>query len=110
MEGDYNDPTDSILDRQFYTYHIGGFGGFSSPTINNIKNVAMNFGTARAEVRQSKGIAGPNVHMYVDAGKVISNSTQINLNEHSFVMFDPFSTSIANNYAGMFSVNHVHND
>ena len=110
MEGNYNDPNDTVLTRQDYLYHIGGFGGFSSPTINNIKNINMSFGTDRAEVRQSKGIAGPNVHMYVDAGKVLSNGTNVNFNENPMVMFAPYSTSIANNYAGMFSVNHVHND
>jgi hypothetical protein len=48
--------------------------------------------------------------MYVDAGKVLSNTTNVNFNVNPMVMFAPYSTSIADNYAGMFSVNHVHND
>lgn len=109
MEGKYDDPTDTISTLKDLTYHIGGFGGFQSPTINNIKNVSINFGDDLAEVREAHGSDGPNVHMYVDASKVISGSTNVNFSTNGFVMFSPYSVNIANNYVNMFSMGHVHN-
>lgn len=109
MEGSFNDPNDTVAANQEYTYHIGGFGGYSSPTINNIKNVSLLFGSTQAQVREEHGAEGPNVHMFVDAAKVISGSTNVNFSENPMVMFSPYSVNIANNYAGMFSVDHVHN-
>jgi hypothetical protein len=109
MEGEFDDLVDSIFTRTPYTYHIGGFGGYSSPTINNIKTVSLAFGTEKAEVRESHGADGPMIHLTVDAGKLVDGSTKVNFNQHSFVMFAPYSVNIANNYAGMFTVDEVHN-
>ncbi len=109
MEGEFDDPADSILTRTPYTYHIGGFGGFSSPTINNIKTVSLAFGAENAEVRESHGADGPMIHLTIDAGKLVDGSTKVDFNQHSFVMFAPYSVNIANNYAGMFTVDDVHN-
>lgn len=99
----------SFLDTGLYLYHIGGYGGYSSATINNIKTVSLNFPDEKAEVRAAHGDEGPMVHMFVDATKVISGTTNINFSTNSVVMFSPFSTNIANNYASMFSVDHIHN-
>ncbi len=111
MEGQYNDPTDTVVAMSPFTYHIGGYGGYdpASPTINNIKTITLGFGDDKAEVREAHGDEGPQVHMYVDAGKVLQGSTNINFSTNSMVMFSPFSVNIANNYASMFSVGHVHN-
>ncbi len=109
MEGTYDDPNDSVFTRSPFTYHIGGFGGYNSPTINNIKNVSLAFGTESAQVREAYGDEGAMVHLNVDASKVIDGSTKVDFNTHSFVMFTPYSINIANNYAAMFSVDHVHN-
>lgn len=109
MEGKYNDPTDTVVEMSPFTYHIGGFGGYTTPTINNIKTTTLNFGDENAEVRAAHGSEGPQVHMYVDAGKVLQGGTNIDFKDKSMVMFDVYSVNIANNYAGMFSVGHVHN-
>lgn len=109
MEGTYDDPNDSVFTRSPLTYHIGGFGGYSSPTINNIKNVSLAFGTESAQVREAYGEDGAMVHLNVDASKVIDGSTKVDFNTHSFVMFTPYSINIANNYASMFSIDHIHN-
>lgn len=110
LEGTYDDPADSILTRSPLTYHIGGFGGISpNLTINNIKNVSINFSTENAEVREAYANDGSMVHLNVDASKVIDGSTKVDFNTHSFVMFTPFSVNIANNYANMFTLDQVHN-
>lgn len=106
MEGTYNDPTDTVADSQTYMYHIGGFG----PAINNIKNTEINFNGLEASVRQSKGSAAPEIHIYVDASKVITGPTNVNFVTNPIVMFATFSIDIANNYANMFSLAHIHND
>jgi hypothetical protein len=109
MEGTYDDPNDSVFTRSPLTYHIGGYGGYTSPTINNIKNVSLAFGSESAQVRAAYGDDGVMVHLNVDASKVIDGSTKIDFNTHSFVMFTPYSVNIANNYASMFSIDHIHN-
>ncbi len=110
MEGSYDDPNDSVLTRSPLTYHIGGFGGISpNNTINNIKNISLAFGTENAEVREAYGDEGAMIHLNVDASKVVDGSTKVNFNTNSFVMFTPYSINIANNYAAMFSIDHIHN-
>ncbi len=109
MEGSFDDPTDSILTGTPYIFHIGGFGGYSSPTLNNIKTVSLAFGAENAEVREEHGTDGPMVHLYVDAGKLVDGATKVDYKLNSVVMFSPYSVNIANNYAGMFTVDHVHN-
>lgn len=106
MEGTFNDPTDTVANDQMYMYHIGGFG----PTINNIKKAEINFNDLQATVRQSKGSAAPEVHVYVDASKVITGTTNVNFTTNAVVMFAPFSINIANNYMNMFSLAHIHDE
>jgi hypothetical protein len=41
---------------------------------------------------------------------VLDGTTAISIADNPMVMFAPFSVNIANNYAGMFSIDHIHND
>lgn len=93
------------LGNMFF-YHIGGFGGYSSRTINNIKTVTLDFPTA-ATVRTD---IKPDVHMLVDILKIFEGTSNLKINEDAGVMFGPRSVDIANNYAKMFMVHHIHND
>lgn len=90
-----------------FMYHIGGFGGYSSATINNIKYVTLDL-TARGvpQVKQGKET---NVHLMVDVLKMFNGSSAFNIADHSMVMFDPFSTTIANNFTSMFRHDHTEN-
>lgn len=90
-----------------FRYHIGGFGGYESPTINNIKTVTLNLGTKVAQVRQNQT---PLLHITVDLLKVFEGVHQVRIAENSTVMFNPFSTKIADNYVNMFMFHHLHND
>lgn len=105
MEGNY----DSASVQRPYKYHIGGFGGYSSVTINNIKTATLSFGSKNAEVRKAK-TAGPEVHFYVDALKVLNGTTNVDFMTNPVVMFSPYSVNISKNYEGMITVDHVHND
>ena len=50
------------------------------------------------------------MHLFADAAKVLDGKTPFSIAENPMVMFAPFSVTIANNYAGMFSIDHIHND
>lgn len=102
-------PLDTAANANVLFYHIGGFGGYSSQTINNIKSVSLSFGDDKAMVRESKSVA-PEVHLAVDVLKIVNGTTNVDFSTHPIVMFNSFSTNIAANYSNMFSVEHVHND
>ena len=96
-------------DKKF-RYHIGGFGGFSTPMFNNIKQISLTApGTSVAEVRKGKAEA-PHIHIMADASKVMNGPMNISIATNTTVMVSPFSVNIANNYVSMFSIDHIHND
>lgn len=99
-------PQDSA-GNQKYRYHIGGFGGYDAPTINNIKTIKLDLSTnGMPQVRA--GVA-PNVHLMVDIRKVFYGNNTLNLSTINNVMFSPISVDIANNYAEMFRHDHTEN-
>lgn len=106
MEGKFVDTT---AVPQMFLYHIGGYGGMNTPMMNNIKNFTLNFGSDKAEVRAAHGDEGPQVHLYVDASKMINGPTNIDFKTYPMVMLTPFAVNIANNYSYMITVDHVHN-
>lgn len=90
-----------------FQYHIGGFGGMTSSTINNIKTVTLDFpvgSTARVRVGKT-----PEIHVLADVLKVLNGSTNVSIGAAPVVMFTAASVNVANNYKNMFSVDHVHN-
>ncbi|QQS29639.1 MAG: hypothetical protein IPM47_01415 [Sphingobacteriales bacterium] len=100
-------PQVTEADGAFF-YHIGGYGGYSSPTINNLKNIAL---TAHND--EKAGVSKdshPEVHIYADVLEVFTSPNNLSVAESPMIMFSPESTSVADNYADMFSVNHIHND
>lgn len=95
---------DTLGNRRF-RYHIGGFGGFSSRTINNIKTVRLSLGSAGVEV---KGRQTLEAMIDVDVMKIFNGPTNISVAERPTVMFNPFSVNVANNYVNMFKLEHAH--
>ncbi len=88
-------------------YHIGGFGGYSSPTINNIKTIQLDLKTAgTAKVSATKRT---NIHLLVDIAKMFTGTKDISIAANSTVMFGAVSTDIANNYTSMFRHDHTEN-
>ncbi len=99
----------SSADKRF-RYHIGGFGGYSSATINNIKKTQLTAGGVDvAKVRKNKAVA-PVIHIMTDASRILNGSTNVSIAANTTVMFNPYSVNIANNYTSMFTIDHIHND
>lgn len=87
-----------------YYYHIGGFGGRTTQTLNNLKTIKLNFPGQRAIVTTS---IVSNVHIQADILKIFNGPTRLSIKENPGVMFTEFSKQIADNYAGMFSVKEI---
>jgi hypothetical protein len=100
-------PADPAGNRNFY-FHIGGFGGYSSKTINNLrtKTLVMSNGD-KATVR---GNITPEIHVLTDVLKVMNGNTKVSLAANAVTMFNDFSAKIAANYTDAFSYDHVHNE
>lgn len=92
-------------ENKFY-YHIGGYGGYDSPTLNNIRDVTVSMGSARAEVRPNKT---PQVHIHADVQEFFKSPNPFRIADYSLVMFSEFSKKISENYVNMFKYDHVHN-
>jgi hypothetical protein len=88
-----------------YKLHIGGFGGMSAKTANNLRTVTLAFGTDVAKVR--KNIA-PEIHLGIDVQKVFG--TNIKIAEKNEIMNPTLGIPVADNYKNMFAVEHIHND
>lgn len=99
-------PVDGSGQRKF-RYHIGGFGGYDAPTVNNIKTVTLDL-SARGVAQVRKGKTS-NIHLMVDIDKVLSGSTTVSIAANPTVMFGDYSKTIANNYAQMFRHDHTEN-
>ncbi len=99
-------PYDSMMQMAMMYYHVGGYGGMSSATINNIRTTTLTTSTA-IQVRAGKH---PKAYVYADVDAVFNNPVQITIAADPGHMFDQFSTTISANYADMFSINRVSND
>lgn len=93
--------------RRKFRYHIGGFGGYSAPTINNIKSVTIDL--TKAGVAKVRAGREANVHLMVDILKMFNGATNVSIAKYPTVMFSDFSTKIAANYAQMFYHDHTEN-
>lgn len=99
-------PDASSADKKI-RYHIGGFGGYSAPGINNIKTVTIDLRAAGiAKVRKDRN---SNIHLFADIMKVFNGTTNVNFATNPTVMSGSFSTVVANNYVNMFSHDHTEN-
>jgi len=105
IEGDSPQAPEGPDGKRRFRYHVGGFGGFSSPTINNIKIKDLSFDGKVAKVRRDHT---PDIHIEVDLLKIFNGDTNISIAANPTVHFAPFSVNIANNYVHMFKVKDVH--
>lgn len=99
-------PVDPSGHRKF-RYHIGGFGGYSAPTINNIKKITIDL-SASGIARPRKG-RNANIHLMADILKLFNGSTTISIAANPTVMFGSYSSNVADNYAAMFYHDHTEN-
>lgn len=104
MEG--TSPVAMASTGKFY-YHIGGFGGLTSKTLNNIRTAKVDFGGKKAIVTDK---LSPEVHLMADILKVFDGSTKVSIAKNGMVMFTDYSKFIADNYVNMFNLDHIHAD
>jgi hypothetical protein len=91
-----------------FQYHIGGFGGYSAPTFNNIKTISLDLTVGGVpKVRAGRN---SNIHLMVDVSKLFDAAQHVSIAANSVVMFAPYSVTIANNYATMFRHDHTENE
>lgn len=99
-------PVDPSGQRKF-RYHIGGFGGYNAPTLNNIKTITVDLTAGGiAKVRQGREA---NIHLMADILKMFNGATNISIATNPTVMFSEFSRSISANYIQMFHHDHTEN-
>lgn len=99
-------PLDPSGQKKF-RYHIGGFGGYSAPTINNIRTITVDLnagGVAKARAGRTS-----NIHLMVDISKMFSGSTSVSIAANPTVMFSAYSVNVANNFQSMFRHDHTEN-
>ncbi len=101
-------PQSTNVDQSF-KYHIGLFGGYTTPTINNIKNIALDVPSGGTINVVSESVT-PTVHINADILKVFNGDTNINIHANSEIMVSTLSAFVANNYQHMFTIDHVHNN
>lgn len=89
-----------------FIYHIGLFGGYSSPTVNNIKSFSLSKSGETAKVSNS---ISPQIHIVVDVMEIFKNPTNFSLATKPTIHVDPASKTLADNYVDMFSIDHIHN-
>lgn len=90
-----------------YRYHIGGFGGYSKPMFNNIKQIRLELPEGKLVRVRSASKKSPQVQIYADAARVMNGPMNISIAAKTTVMVHPFSVNIANNYASMFQLHDV---
>ncbi|CCH57540.1 hypothetical protein BN8_p06721 (plasmid) [Fibrisoma limi BUZ 3] len=91
--------------RRSFQYHIGGFGGYDEPGLNNLKRVRVLFPRA---LTVGKG-AVPQVNLAVNLNQVFDGPNPIRLSRTPSIMFSPASKQVADNYATMFSLQSIQN-
>jgi len=87
-----------------YYYHIGGFGGRTERTLNNLKTIKLTFPGQKAIVTTS---IVSKVLIQADIQKVFNGPAQLSIKQSSSLMFSDSSKYVADNYAGMFSVKEI---
>ncbi|RZL48015.1 MAG: hypothetical protein EOP00_10330 [Pedobacter sp.] len=110
-EGNSNVISDDVngdpTGKKQFKYHIGGFGGYSAPTINNIKTITVDLATGGiAKVRKDRQ---SNVHLFVDVMKIFNGKNAFSIAAHPNVMFSDYSVNIAANLNEMFKHDHTEN-
>lgn len=111
FEGNANVISDDVngdpTGKKQFKYHIGGFGGYSAPTINNIKTITVDLINAGiAKVRKDRQ---SNVHLFVDIMKVFNGKNSFSIVAHPNVMFSNYSVNIASNLTELFTHDHTEN-
>lgn len=88
--------------KNVFNYHIGGFGGYRSKTMNNIKTRTLAFKPVVVSNRK-----GPVIDINVEIDHFFDQVNPIKIAEKSSVMWGEFSTKISENYVSIFNLGNV---
>ncbi len=99
-------PADPTGNHKF-RYHIGGFGGYSAPTINNIKAISLDL--EKGGIAKPRASKKATILVRGDILKAFNATSNISIATHSSVMFSDFSVNVANNYSKMFTHHRTEN-
>lgn len=92
---------------KIFQIHVGGFGGRTAVTPNNLRTITLPVVGGTIKVRKN---VSPEVHLFADVAKLWSGTgTTVKLIERSAFHSPALTGPIANNYAQMFVIDHVHN-
>jgi hypothetical protein len=93
--------------KKQFKYHIGFFGGYDVPTLNNIRSITIDLNNAGiAKVRKDRQ---SNIHLFVDLMQVFNGKNSFSIKENPNVMFGEFSSKIADNFPQLFTHDHTEN-
>ena len=90
-----------------FQYHVGGFGGYSSPTPNNLRTITLDL-SARGTAKVKAG-KETNIHLMVDVLKALNGSTNMSFAATAMIHSAAPAIPIANNYMDMFRHDHTEN-
>jgi hypothetical protein len=90
-----------------FQYHIGGFGGYSTPTVNNLKVITLDL-TQRGTPQVKSG-KETNVHLFVDILKALNGSTNMSFATTPMIHDLSAGKPVADNYADMIRHDHTEN-
>jgi hypothetical protein len=90
-----------------FQYHVGGFGGYNTPTTNNLRTVTLDLaGRGTPKVKAGKET---NIHLFVDVLKALNGTTNMSFAASSMIHSPAAAIPVANNYASMISHDHTEN-
>lgn len=99
-------PQANTVNNQF-KYHIGFFGGYSSPTPNNNRIITLDL--SKAGISKVQENLSSDIHLMVDIGKIFDAVHTISISEYPTIMTQGPHEQMADNYATMFTHDHTHN-
>ncbi len=99
-------PASTSADHVFQ-YHVGGFGGYTTPTPNNLKTITLDL-SARGTAKVKAG-KETNIHLMVDILKALNGNTNMSFATTSMIHSAAPAIPVANNYMDMFRHDHTEN-
>lgn len=101
FEGDSEQAKVDMTGQHKFRYHIGGYGGYKKPSLNNIKKVTLDLASNSGS---SKGAGPVVISIQADVLKIFDGPKQLRIADNSTVMFGEQSKHVADNYSRMFSI------
>ena len=107
LEGICEQAKPDMTGQRKFRYHIGGFGGYNTPSLNNIKEITIDLNEhGIINAKKKKHIT---VNINADLLKAFDGKNQMSITKESNIMFGVQSKSVADNYSTMFSHVSTHN-